>query len=93
MITFAKALTATAVPIVAVSIASIVGVINTSGSAQNNFASVAFGAAGLWVLGILAAIGFAVARKGEVAAGILAGVGIGIVALGATCFAVVGSAF
>ena len=41
----------------------------------------------LWVMAILACIGFAIAHKRQVALGILAGIGIGLVGLGLTCFA------
>ena len=82
---FKKAMMWTAIPIV------VFSAISTGGSIANP-ASVAFGivsavAAGLWGLAILACIGFAIARKRQIAAGILAGVGIGVLALGASCFA------
>ena len=41
----------------------------------------------IWLAGIITAIVFATRGKRSIAAGILAGVGIGIVAWGATCFA------
>ena len=43
----------------------------------------------LWVLAILVGIGFAIARKGQIAAGIFSGVGIGIVGVGLSCFAII----
>ena len=86
---FRKALFGTAVPII------VLGVISAGGRmavAASDAALVAFDvlgvvAAGLLGLAILAAIGFTIARKRQIAAGILAGVGIGIVGLGVTCFA------
>ncbi len=44
-------------------------------------------AAETWLLAVLVAIGFAIGRRGPVTSGIWAGIGVGIVALGLTCFA------
>jgi hypothetical protein len=40
----------------------------------------------LWVLAIFTAIGFAIAGKRQVAAGMFAGIAIGLVGVGLTCF-------
>ena len=83
---FRKALLWTAIPIIVLSTISAGGTIARVGWAD--FGAIAgVAAVGLWGVAILAAIGFAVARKRQVAAGILVGVGIGIIGLGATCFA------
>jgi hypothetical protein len=63
-------------------------VISTAGAATDGLLFWLWGIAAIvWVIAILAAIGFAFAREGQVAAGVLAGVGIGAIALAATCFA------
>ncbi len=78
---FVKALVFTSVPIVAVSVISALPVVETIGL--------------LWFLAVIVAIGFLIAAavnfargNRQIAAGILAGVGIGAVALGLTCFAI-----
>ena len=71
----------TAIPIVAL------GIISTAGASADGFYSLWFYGAGLGVLALLVAIGFAIARKGRAASGILAGIGVGILALALTCFA------
>ena len=73
---FRKALIFTAIPIVVLSLISLAG-----------FIIVSLAATALWVIAIVAAIVFAVKGRRTTAAGIFAGIGIGIVALGATCFA------
>ena len=40
----------------------------------------------LWLVALFTAIGFAIAGKRQIAAGMFAGAGIGLVALGLTCF-------
>ena len=72
---FRKALIITAIPIVVLSLISLAG------------PSVWFAAAALWVIAIVAAIVFISKGRREIAAGVFSGIGIGIVALGATCFA------
>jgi hypothetical protein len=91
---FRKALIWTAIPIVVLSAICIGG---WMGGWQASLTIVPwfvlmFGPPGLWVLAILACIGFAIARKRQIALGILAGVGIGIVAVGLSCFAAITSA-
>ena len=81
---FRKALLWTAIPLVIVGISSAGAVM----------AGVQVGLLGgvttaLWFLAILACIGFAIAHKRQIATGILAGAGIGLVGLGLTCFAAV----
>ena len=83
---FRKALLWTAIPIL------VLSAIGAPGALAPSSAWVGFGvfggvAAGLWGLAILACIGFAIARKRQIALGILAGVGIGLVGVGLTCFA------
>lgn len=80
---FWKALLWTAIPILVLSAISVVAAIASRGR-------VAFGgsiAGMLCVLALLVSIGFIIAKKRRIAAGILAGVGIGLVGLGLTCFA------
>jgi tetratricopeptide (TPR) repeat protein len=71
----------TAIPIVAL------GVISTAGAASEGFFFLWFAGAGLVLLAPLVAIGFAIGRKSRVAAGILAGFGVGILALALTFLA------
>ena len=78
---FKKALAWTAIPIAAMS------VVSTGGSGASGLYTFWFLAAGLWLIAILAGIGFAIGRGGQVTAGIWAGVAIGVVALSLTCFA------
>ena len=85
---FVKSLIATAIPIAVLSLVSAAGrVVTGRGLASIPFQILLVVAGILWGIAILAAIGFAIARKRHIAAGILAGVGIGIVALGLSCFA------
>jgi len=78
---FRKALLWTAIPIVALSVMS---------TALPWFAIIVwFGAAACFVAAIVAAIVYANTKgKRQITAGILAGAGIGIVALGVSCFAI-----
>ena len=85
MSNFRKALMLTAIPIVVLSLISLAGVgryVFGEGVQLVWFASAA-----LWVIAIGAAIVFSIKGKREIASGILAGIGIGFVALGGTCFA------
>jgi hypothetical protein len=78
---FKKAFAWTAVPIVALS------VLSTVGSGVEGLYAFWYVAAGLWLLSVLVGIGFAIGRGGQTTSGIWAGVGLGVVALGLTCFA------
>ena len=84
---FRKGLLWTAIPIIVCSVISSSGL-----GAQNHwvgFQVFSYLVSVLWVLAILTCIGFAVAHKRQVALGVLAGIGIGIVGLGVTCFATI----
>ena len=74
---FRKALIITAIPIVVLSLISLA------------VQSVWIAAAALWVVAIVAAIVLIFTGRREIASGIFTGIGIGIVALGATCFATI----
>ncbi len=90
---FRKALLWTAIPIFILSIVSMVGVVINSGDegAEFGFGFLWVGAL-LYFLGtIIALILSAVMHKRQVMSGILAGIGIGIVSLGVTCFAMISS--
>jgi hypothetical protein len=80
---FRKSLLWTAITILVVSAIDAGAAMATKGAAFSG----GLAPTALWGLAILACIGFAIARKRQIALGILAGVGIGIVGLGATCFA------
>ena len=82
---FKKGLLWTAIPILVVSAVGAGGTMAKSSTfVFGAFSAVAIG---LWGLAILACIGFAIAHKRQIAIGILAGIGIGVVGLGLTCFA------
>ncbi len=85
---FRKALLWTAVPLLILSVASMTGVVVSSdeGSALG-FGFLWLGAVLYFLGAIIAVIVFAVMREKQRAAGVLAGLAIGIVSLGATCFA------
>lgn len=78
---FKLAFILTAAPITAV------GVLSMAGAAYEGFFGLWFVGIAMWIAAVLAAIGFALALHLRTAAGILAGVIVGSVALGATCFA------
>ena len=81
------ALAATAVPITAFEVMALV----LSGSRDTGvLGAIVFG---LYAGGIIAAIVLAIVRRRRVSAGIFAGLGIGLVSLVVTCFAVVFTAF
>ena len=84
MSSFRKALIFTTIPIVVLSLVSMVG---AGTYIYEGMQLVWLSAALLWVTAIVAAIVFTVKGRRTVAAGMFAGIGIGIVALGATCFA------
>jgi hypothetical protein len=79
---FRKALLWTAIPILVLSVGGAGTAVATGGGFAPG------GALGgiLWVVAILVSIGFAVARRRQIALGILAGAAIGLVGLGLTCF-------
>ena len=91
---FVKAMIFTAVPIVALSAISMVGV------AANQHSGATIGWALLWFLPaiiafvvLMGSIVHFVQGERQIAAGMLAGFGIGVVALGGSCFAIVSSGF
>jgi cytochrome bd-type quinol oxidase subunit 2 len=90
MSSFRKALLWTAIPIVVLSFISMAGVAGGptwGGTGGMGVLAVVWFFAALYFVGaIIALIVYAIRRKRQIAAGILAGLGIGIVALGATCF-------
>lgn len=79
---FGKALMWTAIPLAVLSVISL-ATVDVGSKIIGIFTIVCFVAA------IVASIFFAIKGKRQIAAGILVGVSIGIVALGVTCFAVV----
>jgi uncharacterized protein involved in cysteine biosynthesis len=84
---FLKALLWTGIPIVVMSLISICIAINWT--TMPEWAGFVFGGGGvviLCVLAVLACVGFAIARKQQIAFGILAGIGIGLVGLVLTYF-------
>jgi sterol desaturase/sphingolipid hydroxylase (fatty acid hydroxylase superfamily) len=84
---FLKALLWTVVPIIVLSAVASGGMM--AGAAWGGFNAIGISAPVLWGVAILTAIGFMIARKRQIAAGIWAGVGISIIGLGVTCFAAV----
>ena len=85
---FCKALLATAIPL------GVLGVVTAGlavAGAWDSYGVVGFVALGLLGLAILASIGFAIARRGQIVGGIWAGIGIGfavgVISLMVTCFA------
>ena len=87
---FKLALLSTAIPIAGLSILSSAFAVGTYGIGTSESVPmfILWGvAAGLLVAALLAGAGFAFARRHEIASGIVAGVGISIVALALTCFA------
>ena len=88
---FRKALFWTAVPLVALAVFDFaLGLLNSylwrSGVSGMFLISLRFPLAILWVAALFTAVGFAIARRRQIAAGMFAGVGIALVALGLTCF-------
>jgi len=89
---FRKALLWTAIPIVVLSVLSGVGGWFSGG----NMAIIPWALfwlipAALWLIALVRAIVFTITDRRERAAGIWAGIGIGIIALGSSCFAIVQS--
>ncbi len=85
---FWKGLLWTAIPIVVLSVISAVGAIAVSGGLD----PIGWGLlwlipAFLFLVAVGRAIGYTVTGRREIAAGIWAGIGIGIVSLGLSCFA------
>ena len=90
MTTYRKAFLWTATPIVALSmISTIAGPADCYESSDTLCVVyvVWYAAAGLGVVAILAAIGFAIAERKRATAGIVAGIGVGFLSLAITCFA------
>ncbi len=79
---FATALAFTAVPLIVIGVAS--AATSTAGGALGPVFAVE---SALWVLAVLVGIGFAIARKGQIASGVLTGAAIGLVGVGLNCFA------
>ena len=85
MTVFWKAFTWTAIPIVALSIVSTAAAVGeVSGSALWLGFYLAYGAAGVWLVATIAMVVLYARGKGESASGALAGVGVGVLALGTT---------
>jgi hypothetical protein len=78
---FLIALLATAIPLLVLSIIDV-GIAIAGGSSGFGIGLVSM----LWVLAILACVGFAIGRKRQIALGILTGAAIGAVGLGLSCF-------
>jgi hypothetical protein len=83
MSAFRKALLWTAIPILLLSFGGAGAAVATGGGFAPGGA---FGGI-LWVLAILVCIAFAIARRRQIALGMLAGLGIALVGLGVSCFA------
>ena len=88
---FKKAFLWTVIPVGGLSVASMMGGAGGDIIHDPNVLSFGYflwyGAALGWIVGVLAAIGFALASKRQTASGILAGIGVGFVVLAVTCFA------
>lgn len=85
---FWKALIATAVPIVVLSITGTIGTWTALNSeVAPNFTIAWFVGVVLWIGALITAIVFAVRGRRQLSAGVFVGVGIGFLALGTTCFA------
>ena len=78
--TFQKAIVFTAGPI------ALLSLISTAGTADQGYYNLWFLGLLGWALTIPAMVGFAIAGKQRVIAGIAVGAAIGFVALGCTCF-------
>ncbi len=91
MSSFRKALMITAIPLVALSLVSIAGGVMASG--WEWVVWVRFLGAFLVMVAIIAATIFYFTGRKGIASGMLAGIGIGIVALGVSCFAPIAVAY
>ena len=91
MSNFRKALLWTAIPIIILSVVSMTGVAVGSGDegAEFSFGFLWIGAFLYFLGAIILLIIFAIMHERQKMAGILAGLGISIVSLGATCFAMI----
>ena len=87
MTPFRTAFASTAIPIAAVSILSLAGTV--SDGPFYHWLVLGYGF-GWWLAAVVAAVGFAVAGKRQVASGILAGIGVGFLSLVVSCFSQVG---
>jgi uncharacterized RDD family membrane protein YckC len=81
---FLIALLATAIPLLVLSVIDV-GMVIAGGPSGFGIGVVSM----MWVLAILASIGFAIGRRRQIALGILAGAAIGAVGLGLSCFAAI----
>jgi len=82
MSNFLRALLWTAIPMLVLSAVGVAATRSMFGFTM----SIAFNTAVAFVLAIVVCIGFAIARKRQIALGILAGAAIGLLGLGLTCF-------
>lgn len=87
MSSFRKALMITAIPIVVLSIIGMCGMVGELYGALFLLTFLWWGAVIYYLGAVIVFIVYAVRRERQIVAGILAGLGIGIVSLGATCFA------
>lgn len=81
MTTFQKAFAATAIPLI------LLSVISTGGAYYENLYVVWFIGALGWLVALIAVIVTALMKKDQVSSGILAGFGVGFLALFISCFA------
>ena len=84
MTVFWKAFVWAAIPIVALSIVSTAAAVGVSGSAFWLGFYLVYGAAGLWLVATIAKFVLYARGKRESASGVLAGVGVGVLAVGTT---------
>jgi hypothetical protein len=83
--TFQKSFVATAGPLVLLSL------ISTGGAYNENLYVVWFLAAFAWLVALVAVIVTAIAKQDDISSGILAGFGVGFLALFVSCFANIGT--
>lgn len=95
MSTFRKAFWWTAGPVVALSVLSMAGAggggFEGEGGLLGPLYFLWYAAAGVGLLALLLAAGFGAAGEKAAVSGILAGIGVGVVALGLTCFVNLGT--
>ena len=78
---FRKALLFTAIPFV------VLGTVSVGTAFAGGPSGIGIGIASmLWAAGIIVCVAFAIARQRQIALGMLAGLAIGLVGLGLTCF-------